>query len=318
MNALTVRAPSPGARPGGGRRRRLPRCAAGTVLVCALLAGCSSHTEAEAHFRPWRTITPAPRSPAAVTASPAARPAPPPRRVSSDVSVASLDRLLGQAPGHVAVAVEDLAGGRTLVRGASARAFVSASIAKVDILAALLLERQDAGATGLNAGQRALATRMIQASDNACADRLFRQAGGAWGIGRANRRFGLTGTAVHTLHWGLTTTTAGDQLRLLQQIFTSRSALTPASRSFIQRLMGQVEADQDWGVSAAADGRHALKNGWLPRPDGTWTVNSIGGVRHRDHLLLIAVLSDHDPSESAGITLIQTLARAGAQAVTGA
>jgi hypothetical protein len=81
--------------------------------------------------------------------------------------------------------------------------------------------------------------------------------------------------------------------------------------------MGQVEADQNWGISAAADGHYALKNGWLPRPDGTWTVNSIGGALDHGHLLLIAVLSDHDWSETAGITLTENLAKAAAMAIVG-
>ncbi|WP_052434084.1 serine hydrolase [Streptacidiphilus melanogenes] len=238
--------------------------------------------------------------------------------MSSDAdSAATLDRILGQAPLHAAVAVLDPGNGRTLVRDDGSHAFVTASIAKVDILSTLLLERQDAGASGLTSAQRALATRMIEASDNGCANQLFRQAGGAQGLSRANRRFGLTHTHVHDPHWGLTTTTASDQLRLLQQVFTPRSVLSASSRAYIQRLMGQVEADQNWGVSAAADGSFALKNGWLPRNDGTWTINSIGGVVRHGRLLLIAVLSDKDVSETAGITLAQAVAKAAATAVGG-
>ncbi|WP_084699895.1 serine hydrolase [Streptacidiphilus anmyonensis] len=312
-----------GGRPG---RRRPTRGWAGAALVCALLASCQAEPRPAPHsdaWHSWRTVatvpsvrpsvpTPTPTPTATPSAAPRSRPA-----LSSDSAVASLDRLLAEAPLHAAVAVLDPTSGQTLVRGEAAHPFVTASIAKVDILASLLLERQDTGASGLTSAQRALATRMIEASDNACATQLFRQAGGGPGLSRANRRFGLTHTHVHDPRWGLTTTTASDQLRLLQQVFTTRSALDASSRAYVQRLMGQVEADQNWGVSAAADGHFALKNGWLPRNDGSWTINSIGGVMRHGRLLLVAVLSDRDASESAGITLTQALAKAAAAAVGG-
>jgi hypothetical protein len=302
----------------GAEAGRLVRGSAGTMLLCVLLAGCWSQPKPQVHYQSWRMGATAARTPATSAAPTTAHPAPARsrRNISADIAAASLDRLLEQTPGRTAVAVKDVADGQTLVRGA-ARSFATASIAKVDILAALMLERQDAGTPGLTPDQRDLATHMIEASDNTSADRLFRQAGGAWGLGHANRRFGLTGTSVHEPHWGLTTTTAGDQLLLLQEVFTSSSALDASSRAYIQRLMGQVDADQNWGVSAAADGHYALKNGWLLRPDGTWVVNSIGGVSHRGHLLLIAVLSDHDASETAGIGLTRSLATAAATAITG-
>jgi hypothetical protein len=309
----------PGARPLNG-------FAVATALACTLLAGCASAPEPHVHHRPWqswRTIATAPRTEQAGTPRPTPRPTAKPaaprsrQESSSDIAAAPLDRLVGEPPWHLSLAIEDLTDGRTLVRGAASRGFTSASIAKVDILASLLLERQQSGTPGLSAAQRALAKRMIEASDNACANQLFRQAGGAWGLSRANRAFGLTATAVHEPRWGLTTTTVGDQVRLLEQIFTSRSALDASSRAYLHSLMAQVEADQNWGVRAAADGPYALKNGWLPRPDGTWTVNSVGSVLHHGHQLLIAVLTDKDATEAAGISLTQTLAKAAATAVIG-
>jgi beta-lactamase class A len=315
--------PDAGARPGS---RRLNGLVVATALAGTLLAGCASAPNPNVHHRPWqswRTVTTTPPTEQASTPRPTPRPSAPPaaprsrQETSSDFAAASLDRLVGQPPWHVSLAVQDLTNGRTLVRGAASRGFTTASIAKVDILASLLLERQQSGASALSAAQRALAKRMIEASDNACANQLFRQAGGAWGLTRANRTFGLTSTTVHEPRWGLTTTTVGDQLRLLQQVFTSRSALDASSRAYLQSLMAQVEADQNWGVRAAADGHYALKNGWLPRPDGTWTVNSVGSVLHHGHQLLIAVLTDKDTTEAAGISLTQALAQAAATAVTG-
>jgi hypothetical protein len=82
--------------------------------------------------------------------------------------------------------------------------------------------------------------------------------------------------------------------------------------------MSQVEADQQWGVTAAADPgtRFMVKNGWLPNPY-LWEINSIGEVTHGGQRLLIAVLSDDNASESSGISLVEAVARRAADAVTG-
>jgi hypothetical protein len=83
--------------------------------------------------------------------------------------------------------------------------------------------------------------------------------------------------------------------------------------------MEDVTQDQAWGVSAAATPgtSFAVKNGWLPDPE-LWVINSIGVVDHAGQQLLIAVLSDDQPSEEAGIAQVDAVARAAAVAVTGA
>jgi hypothetical protein len=81
--------------------------------------------------------------------------------------------------------------------------------------------------------------------------------------------------------------------------------------------MSQVEADQRWGVSAAAsDGGYLVKNGWLPNPE-LWEINSIGEVTRDGQKLLIAVLSADNQTEDGGIDLVQEIARDAAGAVTG-
>ncbi len=103
---------------------------------------------------------------------------------------------------------------------------------------------------------------------------------------------------------------------VLRQVFTSDSLLTSSSRDYIQNLMGQVEADQRWGVSAAASsGSYLVKNGWLPNPD-LWEINSIGEVTHDGQKLLIVVLSADNETEDGGIALVQQIAQATAHAIT--
>ncbi|MEU9975521.1 serine hydrolase [Streptomyces sp. NPDC051014] len=210
----------------------------------------------------------------------------------------------------VSAAVLDLDSGDSAVHGDGA--FDTASIVKVDILAALLLRAQDSGRR-LTAAEKAYAVKMIEISDNASASALWDVIGRAAGLDAANRRFGLTGTeGGEGALWGLTQTTAADQLTLLRQVFGDESKLSEASRSYLRGLMGTVEADQRWGVSAAADGSgSALKNGWLARSStGLWDVNSIGRVTAGGTVYLVAVLSKGTVSQAAGIALVEAAAKA--------
>src|SRR5207248_274855 len=81
----------------------------------------------------------------------------------------------------------------------------TASVVKMDILATVLYQNQKAGRQ-LSATQKALATKMITASDNDAATALWNSAGGAGGVATANRAFGLTQTKPNYA-WGMTTTT---------------------------------------------------------------------------------------------------------------
>ncbi|MFB8027585.1 MULTISPECIES: serine hydrolase [unclassified Streptomyces] len=191
----------------------------------------------------------------------------------------------------------------------------TASIVKVDILAALLLRAQDEDRE-LSGAEHAYAEAMIRRSDNTSATELLKVVGGEEGLDTANERLGLTGTkAAHA--WGLTQTTAADQVRLLRAVTGADSALSQPSRAYLAELMGQVEADQRWGVSAAGTGA-VLKNGWMPRTTtGLWDINSIGSVESGGHTLLLAVLSRGHATKEAGIALVESVAEAAA-GVTGA
>jgi beta-lactamase class A len=248
------------------------------------------------------------------TASASAEPSASPSVAATAAPDSALLGAVAQANGAVSVAVTDLGTGRTLTYGADGHGFATASIVKVDILATLLLQAQDQGTT-LTRTEESLATTMIENSDNDSATALWNDIGQESGLNAANQRFGLTSTTGGTEgNWGLTSTTAADQLRLLRQVFTSDSLLSATSRDYVQGLLAQVESDQRWGVSAAAsDGDYAVKNGWLPRSaTGLWVVNSVGRVQRNGQELLIAVVSDGNLSESDGISLVQSVAQAAA------
>jgi hypothetical protein len=222
---------------------------------------------------------------------------------------------------RLSVSVVALDTGATAAYGRGA--FDTASIVKVDILAALLLQAQDEGRT-LTAEERRQAEEMIRSSDNDAADALWRTIGGEAGLDAANRRLGLTGTTGgEDGHWGLTQTTSEDQAALLRAIYTPASPLSATARGYIRRLMGEVVPEQRWGVSAAADGRAGdatdpdsdpqceLKNGWLPRTaSGLWDVNSIGRVVSGGREYLVAVVSAGHVTREDGIALVEGAARA--------
>ncbi|MEU3509883.1 serine hydrolase [Streptomyces longwoodensis] len=223
---------------------------------------------------------------------------------------------------RVSVAVLDVGSGARAVYGDAA--FDTAGIVKVDILAALLLRAQDAGRQ-LTAREKAYATAMIEHSDNASASALWDAVGRAEGLDAANARLGLTATSGgEGAPWGLTRTTAADQLALLRQVFgdpeDGASALAAASRAYLQGPMERIAVGQRWGGSAAADGSAwALKNGWLPRSTtGRWDVSSIGRITAGGRTCLVAVLSSGTAAQEDGIALVESAARAAVTALAGA
>ncbi|MFD7426511.1 serine hydrolase [Streptomyces sp. NPDC059818] len=294
------------------RIRRSTLCASVTAAV--LLAGSAaggaylagrSPDHAPAAVASVSSVSPAATAP--VTEPTSEEPA-----VDLDAELAgAVEPLLAGADGAaVSVAVLDSGSGARAVYGGADAAYETASIVKVDILAALLLRAQDEERE-LTAGERGHAVTMIENSDNDSATALLAAVGGAAGLDAANERLGLTSTtAAHA--WGLTRTTAADQLTLLEAVFgtDTGTALSADSRTYLRGLMERVEADQQWGVSAAGSG-WALKNGWMPRTaTGLWNINSIGRVTAGGHTYLVAVLSGGQRTEESGIALVESAARA--------
>ncbi len=109
--------------------------------------------------------------------------------------------------------------------------------------------------------------------------------------------------------WGLTVTTPKDQVKLLNNIFYKSKVLSDEERSEIRDLMGNVENDQAWGISASSD-NFALKNGWLNYGKDEWIVNSIGYVKNSNGTdYTIAIYTDKNQSMAAGQQVIEQLAR---------
>ncbi len=217
---------------------------------------------------------------------------------------------LASRAGNVTAAVYDELTGQTFVVNPSS-AQDTASIVKVDILATALREAQSQGRF-LTPGEESLAVPMIEVSDNAAATALWGDVGGAGGVSAFDRLVGMPGTTPNAAgYWGLTTTTAVDQVALLRDLAYSGAVLPAASRSYELSLMEHVTSSQAWGVSAgvAPGSTVALKNGWLPLAAGDWQVNSIGVVSGSGRSYAIAVLTTGDPSLGYGIQSISQVSQ---------
>ncbi|MEU7002086.1 serine hydrolase [Nonomuraea sp. NPDC046570] len=208
------------------------------------------------------------------------------------------------------ISVHDLTTGRVYRYHRRGR-LITASTAKVLILMALLLKTPW---RELDGDARRDASLMIRRSDNKAADRLWLRIGGAPGFTKAARRYGLrhtSGVAGHCLDlycWGITKTSADDQVRLMKALVSGKSPLREADRARVLDLMARVVDGQDWGISAAAceGDRVALKNGWLRRVStGRWAVVSAGLIRARGHDYAIAVLTEGSVGVGQGVATVE-------------
>lgn len=186
--------------------------------------------------------------------------------------------------------------------------WVTASTVKVAVLVALL--HQEGGA--LSGYEATLARQMIENSDNDATTTLLKTyLGGYDALNQVYETLGMKKTHTPTSSWGLTTTTPKDQLILLKQIFQDSDYLSTSAQTYAKALMANVEADQNWGISAGSE-HYYLKNGWLPDDKGHWYVNSIGYIPSdpgANNGYLIAVYTQNNASLATGENQIENLAK---------
>jgi hypothetical protein len=241
-----------------------------------------------------------------------------PATTSARAAVAAL--VAGAPAGGLSVAAYNTTTGATYSAGA-ASGMVTASVVKLELLETMLLQHERTHTT-LSSYENSIATTMIENSNNDSAEDVFEDDGDRAGVLAAEPQLGLSSTLTvpgTTDYWGLTTTSASQQLILLTNLVSRTAPLDAASQQYALTLMRNVEGDQRWGVGVAADPGtdFANKNGWLDidADDGLWAVNSDGVITVHGEQVLISVLSQHDQNESSGITLIQTVAKAAASVV---
>lgn len=292
-------------------RRRIdrPKHVVGLVTIALLVLGCTSSATAgkptdtpSAH-----TQSPLPSSSPSVTVRPPVSP------------FASLAGYLAHRSGQVTAAVYDARTKRTwLLHPGMVQD--TASIVKVEIMGALLREAELTGKP-LTQSQRALMITMIENSDNTAATTLWAQAGGPSVIGRFDRSIGMDQTTPSTLAfipgtqlpgWGLTTTSARDEVTLVSEFAYPNVFFNSADRAYGLSLMEHIESDQSWGITGGvplAGTIIALKNGWVPiPPSNLWQVNSIGWIRGHGRNYVLAVLTQGSPTQGYGEATIEAIA----------
>ncbi|MEL4505365.1 FG-GAP-like repeat-containing protein [Luteococcus sp. H138] len=153
---------------------------------------------------------------------------------------------------------------------------VTASIVKMQIMATVMYQAQQKG-RGLTSWEKSQLVPMIRVSDNAAATNLYQHVGGRDAVQSVVNRMGLRETTLGPGgYWGLTVTTAPDQVVLVDHFARKNPVLSDGMRDYGLSLMRGASS---WGVNQGPGTDIAVKNGWLPRTDG-WHVNSVGYNHH--------------------------------------
>lgn len=186
--------------------------------------------------------------------------------------------------------------------------FYTASIIKVSILAQVLHLEQTKQLT-VSDEERTLMQSMIEQSDNEATTYLLtNKLEGYNGTAPLFKALKMRHSSPDLTAWGTSTTTATDQIKLLNEIFFSNDFLNQENIAYIKNLMGNVESDQNWGISAVSEDSQ-LKNGWLQYDEAGWIVNSIGHVVIAGKDYTIAVLTNNNTTQAEGQQLIEQLSK---------
>lgn len=214
-----------------------------------------------------------------------------------------------RSSGIMNAAVYDVTRGRYYTYNAPNQ-FVTGSSMKVPIMLTFLnmIERQGRRPTS---HEMWLLTTMIENSNNDSASALYYgEIGGAAGVRSFMQRIGIGGLYPNPNAWGWSLITPWTMVNLLTLLYKGR-ILTAHDRHLALYLMENVEADQQVGVgdTAPRGAIVAMKDGWVPAPDGLWAVNSSGIVMFGRETYIIAVYTKDNPSLGAGQNLVRQVSR---------
>ncbi|SDL01042.1 hypothetical protein SAMN05216298_2256 [Glycomyces sambucus] len=188
---------------------------------------------------------------------------------------------------------------------------ITASIVKVEIM--LMTLEYWGSVDAIPEDHRTALDRMIRESHNDSATTLYNYLGGVDALVAAHDRYGLQDTTPDAQgRWGVGWSSAADQL-VLTGLALTEGVLDADQTALARELMGDVIAEQAWGVSAAArDGETVwLKNGWDVESQlgGLWVVNSIGVLGgDGDDPVKLAVLTSGAVDDVEGIPVVEEIA----------
>nr|WP_239643640.1 serine hydrolase [Oenococcus oeni] len=204
-----------------------------------------------------------------------------------------INAIIGNSKANIYVL--DTKTGAKLTYSNSNKDFWLASSVKASILTQIV--KDDGPLTGdLND----IATEMVEISDNQSAIDLFDDIGGYPALESLWKNLGMTSTVANTEGFGLSTSTAADQIKLLKYILTMPSS----DKNYILNLMSNITSSQRFGIGVMKD--PAFKNGWLNADNGTWHVNTIGYSDHERYL--VAILTRNNTDQDSGENLVSKIA----------
>jgi hypothetical protein len=230
-------------------------------------------------------------------------------RIEDPFHSASLAAYLATRTDNVTAALYDVTTHQTFIYRPDILE-VTASMEKMDILAVLLWERQNEH-RALTAKETALATKMIEYSDNNAAEQLWVDVGQLPSVTTFNDDLHYT-QSVTNWDWGLFDTTPRDQLNLLKTILFPNTYLDAASQEYEQDLMENVVDYERFGIPTGVPVRAivGVKNGWYPESTTGWQVNTAGYVHLGKTYYLAVVMTASNPSEAYGKLVVDRVAQA--------
>ena len=279
----------------GSPRRVARRRLAGTLIVLVSAAGFAIETGRDSYSaqqpRSSTTVVVAASSTSTSTSTSTSSTVatttssgPAATRIDDPFHSASLATYLATRTDNVTAALYDVNTGQTFIYRPGVRQ-VTASMAKIDILAVLLWERQNEH-RALTTREQKLATKMVEASDNKAAESLWVKIGQLPYFAEFNDDIHFTQT-IPNWDWGLVETTPRDQLELLKAIVLPNEYLDSASRAYEQNLMENVEEYERFGIpTGVPDEGGGGREGRLVSREGDGLAGRQRGLRTpRTHVL---------------------------------
>lgn len=235
---------------------------------------------------------------------------------SFDALSPSLAEYLAGIGGNVDAVVFDVTRKCYYTYNASAQ-FITGSSMKVAIMLTFLAMTEREGREP-DANEIYLLTTMIENSNNDSASALYYgEIGGAAGVASYLQSIGVTGVIPNPNAWGYSLITPQSMVNLLTLLYRGQ-ILTARHRSLVFFLMEHIEPDQQVGVgdTAPPGAVVAMKDGWLPGPDGLWAMNSSGIVTAGKETYIISVYTQEQKSLEDGQAIARRICGAVASLLT--
>ncbi len=171
------------------------------------------------------------------------------------------------------------------------RRYASYSLSKAMILVAYLR-----GHNTVSAGARATLERMIEHSDNAAADAIYAQVGGASALTRLAKTVGMERFSAGG-GWISARVTPADQARFF---FAMEKYIPEKHRALARELLSGITPRQRWGIVAAAG-----PLGWKVYFKGGWSGGNVHMVQAArlakgDKVFALAVMTEGNPNWTYG------------------